>query len=75
MAKPHDTLGVAPDATADEVRAAYKRLAMKHHPDRPGGDAEQFRRVQAAYDALRAKHVAVGPFDDIFSDIAREYKA
>ena len=29
----YDTLGVAPDATADEIRKAYRRLARKYHPD------------------------------------------
>lgn len=73
MAKPHETLGVAADASFDEIRAAYRRLAMKHHPDR-GGDIEDFRRIQAAYDALYTKRQTTGPFDHIFSDIAREYK-
>lgn len=42
-------LGVAPSAT-DEIyiRAAYKRLAMKYHPDREGGDAEKFDAVKKA---------------------------
>lgn len=71
MAKPHEVLGVAPDASLSAVRAAYKRLAMKYHPDRPGGDLVRFQQVQAAFDALRAKLEAVGPFDDIISDIAR----
>lgn len=74
MAKPHDVLGVAPDAPLFEVRAAYKKLAMKHHPDRAGGDLARFQEVQAAYDALRTKLEAQGPFDDIFSDIARRSK-
>ena len=71
MAKPHDVLGVPPDASLSAVRAAYKKLAMQHHPDRAGGDAVRFREVQTAYDALRTKLEAQGPFDDIISDIAR----
>lgn len=73
MAKPHEVLGVAPDASLSEVRAAWRALAMKHHPDR-GGEIETFRQIQAAYDALRTKLEAQGPFDDIFSDIARRSK-
>lgn len=47
-------LGVAPDATADNIKAAYRRKAAQYHPDRnPAPDAaDQFRAVQEAYDVL-----------------------
>jgi DnaJ domain len=41
------TLGVAINATTDQVRAAYRILAKNHHPDN-GGDVEMFRRLSAA---------------------------
>jgi|SRR5882672_733887 len=44
---PHAVLGVPPDASADEVRKAYRKKARQHHPDR-GGDPEKFREVQHA---------------------------
>jgi hypothetical protein len=44
-------LGVGPDATADEIKQAYRQLARQHHPD-AGGDPEQFHRIQQAYEAL-----------------------
>jgi len=44
-------LGVQPNASEDEIRTAYKKLAMKHHPDR-GGDQAQFQAVQEAYATL-----------------------
>lgn len=44
-------LGVQPSASEDEIRQAYKKLAMKHHPDR-GGDQAQFQDVQEAYSTL-----------------------
>jgi hypothetical protein len=44
-----ETLGLADGATADEVKAAFRRLALLHHPDR-GGDAAKFREMLAAYE-------------------------
>jgi curved DNA-binding protein len=47
----YNILGVQPTASDDEIRTAYKRLAMKHHPDR-GGDQATFQDVQEAYSTL-----------------------
>lgn len=47
----YSILGVARDAGADDIKRAYRRLAMKHHPDR-GGDQAQMQEVQQAYDTL-----------------------
>ncbi len=44
-------LGVQKGATNGEIKDAYKRAALKHHPDR-GGDAEQFKKIQHAYEVL-----------------------
>ena len=44
-------LEVPRDATRDNIKHAYKRLAIRHHPDK-GGDAEAFKRVAEAYDVL-----------------------
>ena len=43
-------------ASAAEVKSAYKTLARAHHPDKTGGDADAFRRIQEAYEKLLAKH-------------------
>lgn len=51
MADPYGTLGVQKGAPDDEVKRAYRKLAMKHHPDK-GGDPEQFKKIQGAYDIL-----------------------
>jgi DnaJ-class molecular chaperone len=48
---PYDTLGVPRNSDENTVKKAYKKLAMKHHPDK-GGDPEQFKRIQAAYDKI-----------------------
>jgi len=47
----YETLGVKEDADQDEIKKAYKKLAMKHHPDR-GGDEKTFQSISQAYDTL-----------------------
>lgn len=45
---PHAVLGVRPDATPGEIRAAWRRAARATHPDR-GGDAAEFAIVASAH--------------------------
>ncbi len=51
---PYETLGVARDASDDEIKRAYRTLARKYHPDvnTTPGAAERFAAVNAAYDSL-----------------------
>ena len=52
MAKDYyQVLGVARDATVDDIKKAYRKLAMQHHPDQ-GGDAEKFKEINEAYQIL-----------------------
>lgn len=44
-------LGIAPSASEDEIKKAYRSLAMVHHPDR-GGDQSKFQEIQEAYAVL-----------------------
>src|SRR5262245_58119158 len=50
----YKTLGVSKNATADEIRKAYKKLSRKYHPDvnKDKGAPEQFKQVQEAFDVL-----------------------
>ncbi|MFI4936306.1 MAG: DnaJ domain-containing protein [Caulobacterales bacterium] len=46
-------LGLPSSANAEEARVAFRAAAKRAHPDRPGGDAERFREIVAAYRALQ----------------------
>jgi molecular chaperone DnaJ len=52
VANPYDTLGVPKNASADEIKKAYRKLAREHHPDASGGDEARFKEIQGAYDLL-----------------------
>jgi DnaJ-class molecular chaperone len=45
-------LGLAKDATEEEIKSAYRKLAMKYHPDREGGDESKFKDINEAYETL-----------------------
>lgn len=47
-------LGVSKDATAEDIKKAYRDLAHKYHPDK-GGDAEKFKEINEAYQTLSNK--------------------
>jgi DnaJ-class molecular chaperone len=52
---PYEVLGVKPDATADEIRKVYRKLAKQFHPDLNPGKPEaeaRFKTISAAYDLL-----------------------
>jgi DnaJ-class molecular chaperone len=45
---PYETLGVPEGTSIDQVKSAYKKLAMKHHPDK-GGDPDMFKEINNAF--------------------------
>lgn len=48
----YDDLGVAKDASAENIKRAYRRAANKTHPDRAGGSVVLFQKIQKAHDIL-----------------------
>ncbi len=63
-ADPYRVLGVRRDASADDVRRAFRRALLRYHPDVYSGDpaegAKLFRRTRAAYEAITAGRAGRG---------------
>ncbi len=51
----YQILGVPENADEETIKKAFRELAKKYHPDRPGGDAEKFKKIVEAYRVLSDK--------------------
>lgn len=71
MANPYETLGVAPNASQDDIRKAYRKAAKETHPDLNPGKPEaekRFKEINAAYDVVgdadKRKRYDAGEIDE-----------
>ena len=72
MTDPYKVLGVSPNASDDEIKQAYRRLAKQYHPDRNPGDATAAKKMQeinAAYEQIKNPekanpHTGYGSYTD-----------
>src|SRR5579872_5623754 len=57
MAKDYyQILGINKNATEDEIKKAYRKLAQQYHPDKAGGDEKKFKEINEAYQVLSDKN-------------------
>jgi DnaJ-class molecular chaperone len=47
----YEKLGVSKEASKDDIKKAFRKLSLEHHPDK-GGDEEKFKEISNAYDVL-----------------------
>ena len=82
MSNYYEILGVSKNATADEIKKAYRTLAFKYHPDRNPGNAEaeeKFKQISAAYDVLgdeakRRNYDLGGYSESTYSNAQNQYQ-
>ena len=64
---PFNVLGIAPTASKEEAKVAFRRLAQKYHPDK-GGDETKFKEVKKAWEFIEGGYKRVEPHKSSFSD-------
>ena len=79
----YETLNVLESADADDIKRAYRKMAMDAHPDR-GGDPERFKNINAAYETLsdpqrrqeydfQRQHGSAHPFGGFQNDVHQQH--
>jgi molecular chaperone DnaJ len=51
----YEVLGVGKEASDDEIKKAFRKAAVKYHPDKEGGDEAKFKEINEAYEVLKDK--------------------
>ena len=75
MNDPYVTLGVTRETSEEDIKKAYKRLAMKYHPDRNDGKDEKFKEIKAAYERIQAGEPGQGsPFSPFNHGNAQSFR-
>ena len=66
----YNILGVTKNADKEEIKKAYRKLALKHHPDKTGGDDSKFKEINEAYQILSndQKRQEYDTYGRVFSD-------
>lgn len=49
----YEVLGISKSASEDEIKKAFRKLAVKYHPDKEGGDEAKFKEINEAYEVLK----------------------
>ena len=65
---PYNVLGISQNSSESEIKKAYRKLALKHHPDKKGGDNDKFREISEAYQEILNPQSMMNEFPD-FMDI------
>lgn len=66
----YETLGVSRDASKEDIKKAFRKLAHQYHPDKKGGSADKFKEVNEAYGVLSddKKRAEYNAYGRVFSD-------
>ena len=48
----YNVLGLKKEASKEEIKKTYRKMSLKHHPDRKGGSEEAFKKINEAYEVL-----------------------